>query len=173
MIVATVNCKISKSIEELEVHICKALAHTLHTDGSCVLLPALPLPLESYILAAIVARNTHSKDIKIARKLSLEILARLLAHRQLSDIISVTREFAKHDTFIVILFSVIDKENAAHLHEKLREALSKISCSLTAHYIEDKDRVRQLIRSLHNVPQEYATPQLALSFSGCSTVLVH
>ncbi len=173
MIVAAVNCKIPESIKELEDRICKALAHILHADGSCVLLPALPLPLESYILAAIVARNTRSKDVKIARKLSLEILARLLAHRQLSDIISVTREFAKHDTFVVILFSTIDKENMTHLHEKLRKALIEISCNLTAHYIEDEDRVRQLIRSLHNVPQEYVTLQLTLSFSGCSMVLVH
>ncbi len=173
MMVAAISCRNSKPIEELEDYVCKALTAASHTNNLCVLLPALPLPLESYVLAAIVARSAHLKNARIARKLSLEILARLLAHRQLSDVISVVREFAKRDTFILILLSTIDKENTNNLHEKLREALLTISCNLTIHRIEDEDRTRQLICSLHNIPQEYATPRLALSLSGCSTVLVH
>jgi len=173
LVIAVLKCSLPK-VEMLEELICQKIIQKFGPNTTCALVPMLPIPLESYVLASFVAYKAQHK--RIARKYSLEILSRLLAHRQISDILSIVRdlEFSKRGHYLLILHinNTIDVDN---LHRQFRELLSNTSCSLTdaPQYSSYIDRITiEYIHTFHGIPEERIEFFTLISIAGCSAILV-
>lgn len=174
LIVTTLKCSLPR-VEMIEESICQRIIRKLRLNAICALVPMLPMPIESYILASFIAYKSRHK--RIARKYSLDILTRLLAHRQISDIISIVRDpkFSEKGYYLLVLYidNAIDVDN---LHRQFRDLILDTSCSLTdiPKYPSDAHQiVTKYIHMLHDdIPEERIEPLMLISIAGCSMTLV-
>ena len=72
--------------------------------------PLMPIPIESYAIAAIVTHRSVSMQRSIAKKPSLEYLARLFGVRQLKDCLSLVREFGYDSLYVVVAFDELCRD---------------------------------------------------------------
>ncbi|HID80359.1 MAG TPA: hypothetical protein EYP48_01425 [Ignisphaera sp.] len=172
-VIATLKCSLPR-VEMLEESICREVVQRVCPKAMCALIPMLPMPLESYILASLVACKAQHK--RVARKHSLEILTRLLAHRQISDVLAIVRnsESLSQGRYLLILH-INNTVDLDILYQRLREVVSNTLCSFTDIPRLDShiDRtIVEYIRTLHGIPEERIESTILMSIAGCSAVLM-
>lgn len=173
LIIATLKCSLPK-VETLEESICQKIIRELYPNAICTLVPMLPTPIESYILASFIAYRAQHK--RIARKYSLDILTRLLAHRQISDILSIIKnlKLSEKGYYLLILYinGAVDADN---IHRRFRDLILDTPCLLTdipQHRLDTCQIINKYVHMLHDIPEERVESLMLISIAGCSMILV-
>jgi len=155
ILVAVARC--SKPVEVVDRGIAARCSEFVE-DGFCGAIPMLSHPVESHALAAYLALRARREGRSVARKFSIEVLTKLVACRQISEIIGNYLPMLDDGKIVVIAVGRrIDVDRAL-------DAVRNLGCVLDEASIDEKKLVEYVGLRLRGIPR--TLPRLGLTGLG-------